>query len=140
MTRKYLDRGGNIAGIEKTARDSRVPYSFPRSLVNVGLRDGRISRRNGLGKYSGFSVQGLQLGKHTATISENISTAPTTNFQHSAIFKTPLSYGLLKWHEDFQPVSTADFTVELVVTLGDLEELVSVPWHRKTKRASRVSR
>ena len=45
--KQYLDRGEPIKGINRTIRDSRVPYSLPRSIDNFSMPDSRLKRRSG---------------------------------------------------------------------------------------------
>jgi hypothetical protein len=47
MPRAFLDRGQPLEGIERTARDARIPYQLPRSLKNFQLPDKRLLRRPG---------------------------------------------------------------------------------------------
>jgi hypothetical protein len=139
MTRQYVDRGQPIKGIETAIRDTRLPYSFARSLQNVQLLDGRISRRFGVKLHSDLKMPGEQLGRHTATkyVPANITPGSITNVNQ---FITPMSYALLRWHTDYQLVKASSKTIEFVLTLGDKEDLVKAPYTRKTKRSIGGSR
>ncbi len=129
MTRIAVDRGAPIEGLQKTARDHRLPFNFPRSLQNFRLPDKRLRRRRGFEEYVAASLRfhGNQLAKHTGSKNQQAFRVNTTdNFTtRSPLWKTPMSYGVIKHHDDFQLKIGRDFTVEMLVTLGDEESLVS---------------
>lgn len=128
MVGQIIDRGDLITGINATVRDSRVPYTVPRSITNFRLPDGRARRRPGFSVYNKDVIKGNQLSKHTASIIER--ERETSTLTNPKIARTPLSYGLLRWHDDFQPRTTRDWTVEFLWTLGDIENYVINPFTR----------
>jgi len=118
---RYVDRGAPIEGVEKTARDARVPFSFPRSIENCQLPDKRIRRR------PGFAEQ------HSPVVTQAVCKVTGTSYnkrmEDSQVFRntvttTPLSYGLIKWNDDYQLRKASSKTIEFMVRLGDQEELV----------------
>lgn len=138
--RQFIDRGAPLKGIETAARDSRLPFPYARSLQNVTLRDGRISRRNGFKEFSNVGIVGEQLGRHTATRTTNSNIRPAAGNYNIDRFISPLSYGLIRYSDDYQLITTEDKTIEFILTLGDVEELVINPYERKTKRSFGGSR
>lgn len=130
MPEHFVDRGAPLQGIEKTARDNRVPYHIPRSMVNLSLPDQRVVRR------PGFEAHGEKVHRQILCKSTGTATLGKTNEDEewkSELHKTPLSYGLLRWHADYQPKSTRDWTVEFGLTLGDAETLVTDTFERRAK-------
>ena len=76
MVKDFLDRGAPIEGIERTARDSRVPFPFPRRMSNLALPDKRLARRPGFKKYIGTTQRNI-LSKHTgSTITAKLNDDP----------------------------------------------------------------
>jgi hypothetical protein len=130
--RQIVDRGLPLEGIQTAVRDSRVPYVFPRALQNVNLRDKRIRRRGGMEVYSSDRVTGQQLAKHTANSLHGINDFEA-RVQHFNFFRSPLSYGLLRWNEDYQPRKTKGLLVEFILTVGEIEELVISPYTRLSR-------
>lgn len=129
MPEHFIDRGTPIQGIERTARDNRVPPNVPRSLVNLSLPDQRLVRRPGFQPH-GRKITRQILAKHTG-VSLLGRTLEEEEWK-SEMFRTPLSYGLLRWHDDYQPKSTRDWTIEFGLRLGDKEELVIDPFSRRS--------
>lgn len=118
---EFVDRGTPLAGINQTIRDSRVPFNQARSIVNFNLPDGRARRRKGKKPYSS-QFHGSQLVKHTPFTIDNESQNSLGNSNQVAI--SPMSYALLKWHDDFQPRSDRDWTTEFLLTLGNPEQIL----------------
>ena len=133
MSRQYVDRGAPLDGIQTAIRDARVPYNMPRALRNVTLRDKRVSRRTGLSNFANSPLRGIQLSKHTKTSLENFYEDSSQAALQNTLFKTPLSYGLLRWNSDFTPSRDKEWGVEFILTLGEKEELVVNPYTRWTK-------
>lgn len=131
MTVRYVDRGDLLDGLNTTVRDSRVPHTVPRSISNFRLPDGKARRRPGFSVHNPQKIHGNMLSKHTPAIiereRENIGNA------NSKIAVTPLSYGLIRWHDDFQPKTTRDWTVEFLWTQGELENYVINPFTRNSE-------
>lgn len=135
---KIVDRGDLLGGIQKTARDSRLPHNLVRSMENFRLPDQKAVRRDGFGsfitKVNGTTqsrIRGQQLCKHTPTLVDNASgkhpsleTTDTLNKMFS-LYRSPLSYGLIKaGDETTRFTDDNDWTLEFLLTVGDEEELV----------------
>lgn len=121
MTRRFVDRGGTIAGEQRTARDSRVPFQSPREIRNFSLPDGRLRRRPGFKRHVIAGEQAL--AKVTgAVVAERYQQIEDEKHE---MFQSPLSYGLLRWHSDFQPQLATDWSMELDLVLGEKEHLVA---------------
>jgi len=132
MPRNIVDRGLPLEGIQTAVRDQRVPYVYPRALQNVSLRDKRIRRRAGMEEFSVEKIFGQQLSKHTSNSlhgAEDRSNAPA----HFNFFRSPLSYGLLRWQEYTQLRKTKNTLIQFILTLGNLEELVLDPYVRTSR-------
>lgn len=121
MTRQYVDRGGIVQGVERTSRDSRVPFQFPRTLKNFALPDGRLRRRPGFKRHLVAGDQAL--AKVTASVIAE-RWEQTQDEKHD-LFQSPLSYALLRHHTDFQPKKASDWSMELDLVLGEKEHLVA---------------
>lgn len=132
-----VDRGDLLQGQNDTVRDSRVPHNIPRSIRNFRLPDGKARRRPGFSVYNSKKIHGNMLSKHTASVIER--ERATISGTNPKIAKTPLSYGLIRWHDDFQPKVTRDWTVEFLWTMGDLENYVVNPFTRKSKNTFGVT-
>ena len=128
MPDHFIDRGSPIQGIEKTARDNRVPHNIPRKLENLSLPDQRLVRRAGYHPH-GPKVDRQMLCKSTG--SSAIGKFQTEEDWFQEVQKTPLSYALLRWHDDYQPKGTRDWTVEFGLRIGDKEHLVLDPFTRR---------
>lgn len=128
MVRQPVDRTLESGGINRTLRDSRAPHNVARKLENIYLPDGRIDRRLGFELYNDRRIKGSQIMRQTPAVVDTGNTSSYTDKEE--VFKTPLSYGLLRWHDDFQPYTTRDWTVEFVLTLGDVESLITNPFLR----------
>lgn len=126
-----VDRGDLLQGQNDTVRDSRVPHNIPRSIRNFRLPDGKARRRPGFSVYNSKKIHGNMLSKHTASVIER--ERATISGTNPKIAKTPLSYGLIRWHDDFQPKVTRDWTVEFLWTMGDLENYVVNPFTRRSE-------
>lgn len=129
MTRVPIDRGAPSQGLQLTLRDHRVPFNMVRALKNFRMPDGRLRRRRGFSEYmtSPTRVHGNQLAKHSGASLQQVPFLPssaTINLR-KGLWKTPMSYGVLKWHDDFQPKIGRDFCVEFLVTIGEEEPLVN---------------
>ena len=127
MSRRAVDRGHPIVGIQKTARDHKVPFNAVRALQNFRLPDKRLRRRRGFDEYSTTRIHGNQLAKHSGSKLQQSTRKDVgaSNLTRDPVWKTPLSYGVIKWHDDFQPKVGRDFTLEMLVTIGEEEPLVS---------------
>ena len=129
MSRTPVDRGAPVLGLQKTARDHRVPFNMVRALQNYRLPDRRLRRRRGFSEYGNGAVSfhGNQVAKHTGTKlqqAKHLSTG-STEYTREPSWKTPMSYSVIKHHDDFQPKIARDFSVEFLLTIGDDEPLVS---------------
>lgn len=137
MPNKYLDRGTPLDGINTTLRDARVPHNLPRSLKNFRLPDKRLVRRRGFAEWSAARVEGNQLKKCTGTFLKSMygadDGANTKSYRQYQWYRNPNSYGLIRWHTDFQPKIGADWTVEFLLTLGDEEPLVTERFARESQ-------
>jgi len=144
-SQRFVDRGEPLKGVQKTVRDSRLPYSLARNIENLRLPDQKAKRRDGFdnfiteinGDAAHVRVRGTQLCKHTPTVVENtgdVHTAIGDTIKHRRFghYRSPLSYGLIKWHDDFQPKIGRNFTLEFLLTVGEEEELVVNPVERET--------
>ena len=125
MPEQYVDRGEVLSGINQTAKDTRLPYQLARSMVNLRLPDGRPERRPGFNKYNQNRITGSCLTKHTANILHY--EGADASGRNGKMWRAPMSYGLIRWHDDFQPKTTRSWTVEMLVTLGDLDGAVTNP-------------
>lgn len=132
MARQIVDRGLPLEGIQTSVRDQRIPYSYPRALKNVSLRDKRIRRRSGMEEFSVEKVFGQQLTKHTSNSLHGVEDRPTAA-AHYNFFRSPLSYGLLRWSEYNQLRKNKNTLIQFILTLGDLEELVLNPYIRTSR-------
>lgn len=134
----FIDRGAIIDGLNSTVRDSRIPHNVPRNIENYALDFKRLRRRKGFQPYSS-SIKGVCLSKHTPSVVMLESEDGRNPFtiaeaaKKTSFFRTPLSYGLLRWHDDFQPKTTRSWTVEFLFTTGELEELVRQTFGRYSK-------
>lgn len=134
----YIDRGEPLQGINRTLRDSRLPYSLARSMDNFSMPDSRLRRRKGFDAMVGDTPngrnQGNMLAKHTGSTIVARSGTPHLDGK-SAIYKTPLSYGVLHYHSDFKLSILSPWTREFVLRLGDKESLVTTPFKRVAYKA-----
>src|SRR5687768_79989 len=130
----YVDRGDVLQGINKSIKDARVPYNLLRSLENFRLPDGRAERRPGFAPVNTRRFHGNQLTKQTATLIQHEQSTGSLA-RRGQWFRSPLSYGLLRWHDDYQPKSTRNWTVEFLLTLGEIEPLIDSPyvWEHRSK-------
>jgi len=134
MTKQFVDRTGNLNGVNRAVRDFRIPASFPRGLRNLSLPDGKAARRTGYGSMTGFPVKTQALCK--ATGSQFAKRLIESDHNKGILAVTPLSYGLLRWESDFQLRTNEAKTVEFTLRLGDLEQLVVSPFARIANRAA----
>ena len=132
--KQYLDRGEPIKGINRTIRDSRVPYSLPRSIDNFSMPDSRLKRRSGYKEDRLIRNQGNFLSKQTGSILVGREGEPAEE-QKSSIYKTPLSYAVLRFHSGFRLTVGTSWTREFVLKLGDEEQLVANPFKRVAYKA-----
>lgn len=141
---RYVDRGEVIQGINSTIRDNRAPYRLARKIENFCIPDGRLERRPG---YSSLiqSVDGnttefisdVMLAKHTPVsgqiwedrypLADYDVERETTKNQPGRYYRTPFSYGLIRWHEDIQPTHASDWSMEFIFRVGAEERLVTDP-------------
>jgi hypothetical protein len=127
-----VERLFDVQTLNKTARDTRLPYSVARSLNNVFMRKGKLSRRNSVKVFSdAFTIPAL--AKQTSSVLSS-AYGYTGVASNNNVFNTPISYGLIPHSTETLLDVMVPFSFECVLTLGELEELVSNPWHRKTKR------
>ena len=132
MAREFFDRGSPLDGINRTVRDSRVSPNSVRTAKNFRLPDGRLRRRKGQRPYQSDGVfRGSQLMRHTPFTFGTVR--KTANNDPGTYGVTPLSYGYLRWHDDFQPKSTRDWTTEFLLTLGDDEDVLHLQRVRLSK-------
>lgn len=130
--KRPVDRSDLVGGVNQTERDHRAPLNEPRKLENVTLRDGRIKRRKGIQPFSQGRFIGDMLMKHTPAELNHVRIPREGD--PGIIASTPWSYGLLKWHDDFQPTSQRDWTIEFFLKIGDISEFfVQNPQARYTK-------
>lgn len=133
MSRQFIDRGTPLQGIQKTVRDARLPVNLARSIKNYDLPDGRAKRRSGMAPFC-MPIKATQLMKHTPTqIVQSDTDITTEDGLWTPHFKTPLSYGLLRWHSDYQFTSTSSKTVEFLLTLGEREYFVTNSYLRESR-------
>jgi hypothetical protein len=128
----YADRLSPIETMDTSSRDFGLSYQFPRKLVNVSLPDKRSKRRKGY-KATHNSVRTQALCKHTGVsygqaLKESI-------YLKSKVLVTPLSYGVIRWNDDYQLRTGESSTIEFTLRLGELEELVTNPFTRKAHEA-----
>lgn len=128
----YADRTGPIESEDRTSRDFGLSYQFPRRLENVSLPDKRIKRRKGY-KATNNPARTQALCKHTGVsygqaLKESI-------YLKSKVLVTPLSYGVIRWNDDYQLRTGQSKTIEFTLRLGELEELVTNPFTRKANEA-----
>lgn len=130
--RRFVDRGDPLQGIERTARDSRVPYSLARNMENFSLPDSKAKRRPGFEEVASDPVRGQMLAKSRGS---HISSAvrPSANAKDDH-YITPLSYGLIRDQADLKLHVADDWTLEFYVRLGALEPLVVEPYIRRAKK------
>lgn len=122
MPNQFVDRGLPLNGINRTLKDAKVDYRNLREARNFRLTDGRPERRPGYQPHNEVQMTGDQLMKHTGTV---VATSLVdTQIQKAKAFKSPFSYGLIRWHDDYQIKSDRDWTIEFNLTLGDIESLV----------------
>lgn len=137
MPRRYLDRGDVLQGINRTVRDSRVPYNVLRSMENFALPDGRARRRPGYKQVS-HATSGPEIvfdnWLSKATGSALLKKESSTKHNKQLIYNTPISYGLLRYHSDYKITSAADWTREMYVQLGPPEALVTNPFVRFARK------
>jgi len=139
MSNRFVDRGTPSKGVVTTTRDSRQPTDELRAAENYSFPDGKPIRRQGHGFYGDNEtrIQGQQLTKQTPVMQMGIlndeDTSVSVNHPFSQHEKTPNSYGLIRWHADFQPLSTRDWTVEFLLTIGEEERLVASPEERNLR-------
>lgn len=132
----YVDRTNEIAGVNRTIRDSRVPFNFPRALDNVSLPDKRIRKRPGYGSKSNPVV--LQaLSKATGV--RRIRRVPESIVKNNTQYITPLSYAVIRWQSEYQLRVGEDKTIEFSVRLGDKEELVINPIDRYADKPAAIA-
>lgn len=134
MPSKIIDRGSPLQGINRTVRDAKVPFNAVRSMDNLRLPDGRVSRRLGYEEYSTARFHGNQLSKQTGTLFRSIDATETGAGAFRVFngwYRGPHSYGLIRWHNDFQPKIASDWTLEFLLTLGEEEDLLTARRRRK---------
>lgn len=136
MPKHFLDRGQPISGIERTARDSRVPHNIPRSMTNFALPDKRLARRAGFTPHGPIVARSM-LAKQTGTVLSN-KAQEDQRFKND-IYVSPLSYALLRWHDDYQPKVSRDWTVEFGLKLGEKESLILNPFKRQCKGSAPIA-
>ena len=132
---EYVDRGDPLNGINQAVRDHRTPYSLARSLKNVSLPDGRAQRRLGYQELTNYRHVGQMLAKQTptATIRQFHPGIPQDKSPKGFAYKTPNSYGLIRWHSALQPRTTKSWTWEFFIRLGEHEPLTLAPVTRTAK-------
>lgn len=131
-----VDRGGPLKGLVRTVRDVRRDPLELRKSVNFSYPDGRPVRRQGFGFWNGNEtrINNQQLTKQTPVVELPFRTFEDVALQEFSLYeKHPNSYGLIRWHDDFQPKTTRDWTVEFLLTLGEKERLVINPEDRQTR-------
>lgn len=131
MTRILIDRGTPVEGIQKSVRDHRTPHNMVRSMENYRLPDKRLRRRRGFAQYSSniVRVHGNMLAKHTATRQTSAMVGRTGAGKYDGearLWATPLSYGLIRYHSDFQPNIGTGYTVEFYLKTGEIEPLLDI--------------
>lgn len=128
---RVVERGVSVQGVNRTVRDSREAPGFLRDCKNIRLRDQKIERRPGYEQYYPVTdaIKGQQLMKQTPVIELKSAQDPLSGvgvgdeFQFGDFLRVPSSYGLIRWHDDFQPKTTRDWTVEFGLTLGEEEPI-----------------
>lgn len=127
--RQLVDRGFPLDGIQKTARDHKLSPAVARAIENFRMPDKRLRRRRGFGEYSnGFTAHREVLTKHTGAWSTSRANKPgaVEIWQRQYTWQTPLSYGLIKWHDDFQFKAGRDMNIGFWFRVGEEEPLVSL--------------
>ena len=133
MTKQYVDRGEPLKGINRTLRDARAPYDLARAMENFSLPDGRLRRRTGFEDPVAGRDLGNWLAKQTGTAIVSRAGKPAAN-QKSSVFKTPLSYAVLKYDSAYDITLGSSWTREFHLRLGDKEPLVVTPFKRIARK------
>lgn len=126
MSRQLVDRGTPLDGIQETVRDHRVTPAVARALENFRMPDKRLRRRRGFEYYNDGVYDRLVLAKHTGSYQSTKARKEQTNvpWQRDYMWETPHSYGLIRWHDDFQPKNAREFTLGFWYRVGEDEPLV----------------
>lgn len=118
-----VDRTLPLRGVDRTTKDNgKLDPRTPRRMENFSLFDGYPERRKGFYPFSQKRIYGSQLTKHTPV---RLSQEQRATAAGNTRFISPLSYGLIRAHTDFKPISTDDWTREFVLTLGEIETLLN---------------
>lgn len=130
-----VDRGDFLKGASRTVRDHRVPYNKVRSISNFALPDSRARRRAGYKATSTDVIVGQMLAKHSPSIIDRKVSA-TSGDTKSDIYRTPLSYGLIRYNSNLRLTTLASWTIDFYAVLGEHESLVVSPYERRTKKTT----
>jgi hypothetical protein len=130
----FKDRGDPLEGVNKTIRDSRVPYTLTRSMENFALPDKRARRRPGYSEVFADRVRGQMLCKSTGVTLDKKFTPSLAGKQD--LYKTPLSYAVIRHHSAYRLTTVDDWTLEFYCILGDHEPLVVEPFARRARKTT----
>ena len=130
--KRYVDRGNDLQGQNKTSRDQRAPFSQPRKIDNFSLPDRRLRRRVGY-EAKTKPVKTQALCKSTGVTQTKRLVETKTG--KSNVINTPLSYGLIKYQDDMQLKRASDWTLEFSFKLGEEEILITSPFARLASHA-----
>lgn len=116
-----------LRGIDRTTRDFNQPFELPRVMDNVSLPDGRPSRRRG---YAAIQDPVITQALCKATPITHSKKLQETDHAKGVVAVTPLSYGLIKWHQDYRLNRGESKTIEFSLRLGNLKELTESDFQR----------
>lgn len=128
---RFADRGNPVSGLLTTPRDARLPVEAIRDGANFALSDRRVSRRRGLAPFTSQRVEGQQLSR-SAPNTYLLSDKDTNIAGFGKLAVTPNGYGMIRWADDFQPKTTRNWTVEFLLTLGELDDISVTRSRRQT--------
>jgi hypothetical protein len=131
LARKWVDRGEDFKGLNTTSRDSRLPEGTYREASNVRSPDGRVHRRWPYVPYSttNTAFNDCCLTKHTSPeLRKAIRIDGSNSNDHKDAIEywmTPFSYGLIREHSDLKPRTDRAWTLEFVMKVGDISDLLA---------------
>lgn len=125
--KQFIDRSDPIAGENRTARDFRQAPTSMRLIENFDMPDGRLRRRRGFSSVNQpvktqalVKATGIQFNKKLIESDHTKGTVATT----------PLSYGLVKWHEAMQLRNNKSTTIEFCLRIGEKDATINSPFLR----------
>lgn len=125
MTQRYVDRGGPTSGLIRSGRDHGLPPNAIRVGGDFSTPDQRIRKREGFAPYNSEQVTGQALVKQRGNEENSRIINSGSSDSYDKLTITPRSYGVISWHNQFQPETTKNFTLQFELIVGEVDYINS---------------